>query len=301
MKHVFILGAGASREAGGPLMSDLLDRAERLSRNRKIDEYASDLVFRGLEELQIAHSKAALDINNVESVMAAFEMAALFGRLGKLTPKDVSELPRAITTVVAQTVEELVEFQIQSAGVEAPYSYLSLKKLLKQWDLHREQVALVTFNYDLALDVLLNNLAFTPDYSLEDTFGSGVPLLKLHGSLGWTTKAGDGGGQDSPVIIPLNLRPHIEKHSDQIEFPPGQGHPFRVRPFLKQRGLSGLPVIVPPTWAKENFYKSIRNVWRRAAANSGRRRISMSSGTLSRRWTTSFVSCTPLVRSAQHD
>jgi predicted membrane metal-binding protein len=48
MKHVFILGAGASREAGGPLMSDLLDRAERLSRNKKIDGSASDLVFRGL-------------------------------------------------------------------------------------------------------------------------------------------------------------------------------------------------------------------------------------------------------------
>jgi hypothetical protein len=274
MKHVFILGAGASREAGGPLMSDLLDRAERLSRNKKIDGPASDLVFRGLEELQIAHSKAALDINNVESVMAAFEMAALFGRLGKLTPEAVNELPRAITTVVAQTVEELVQFQIPSSGVsgvEIPYSYRSLKKLLKEWDLHTEQVALVTFNYDLALDVLLHSLATTPDYSLEDTSGSGVALLKLHGSLGWTTKAGDGleGGPNSPVIIPLNLRPHIAGDHYESENFHAKPRPFRVRPLLQQPGLSGLPVIVPPTWAKENFYKSIRNVWRRAARELG--------------------------------
>jgi len=84
MKHVFILGAGASREAGGPLMGDFLDHAEELSHNSDVDHEAFDLVFRGIKELQVVHSKAFLDINNVESVMAAFEMAKLFGRLGDM-------------------------------------------------------------------------------------------------------------------------------------------------------------------------------------------------------------------------
>ena len=40
MKTVFIFGAGASRLAGGPLMSDFFDKAEHLLRRGTVTEQA---------------------------------------------------------------------------------------------------------------------------------------------------------------------------------------------------------------------------------------------------------------------
>jgi uncharacterized protein with NRDE domain len=87
-KTVFILGAGASREAGGPLMADFLDIAEDMfeimsqsqERHPYYDSFA--LVFKGVHKLQEAYARSTLDLNNIESVFAAFEMATLLGKLG---------------------------------------------------------------------------------------------------------------------------------------------------------------------------------------------------------------------------
>lgn len=38
IKSVFIFGAGASRSAGGPLMSDFFDKAQRLLRLNKVPD-----------------------------------------------------------------------------------------------------------------------------------------------------------------------------------------------------------------------------------------------------------------------
>ncbi len=72
---VFILGAGASKEAGAPLMGEFLDVAHNLWKTEGSTMPAFETVFRGISRLQQVHSKAKLDIQNVESVFAAFEMA----------------------------------------------------------------------------------------------------------------------------------------------------------------------------------------------------------------------------------
>jgi hypothetical protein len=74
-EFVFILGAGFSRPAGAPLMGDFLERAERV-----IGEIPGfQIVSKAISELQIAHSKADLDLYNIESVFGIFEMARLIG------------------------------------------------------------------------------------------------------------------------------------------------------------------------------------------------------------------------------
>ncbi len=88
---VFILGAGASRAAGGPLMVDFLDIAEdmfegmRQSQEPNSVRDSFELVFREIHKLQEVYARSTLDLNNIESVFAAFEMATLLGRLGDLT------------------------------------------------------------------------------------------------------------------------------------------------------------------------------------------------------------------------
>src|SRR5262245_33819572 len=99
---VFILGAGASREAGAPLMDDFIDKAEDCLRSDACgpDEQAFRLVFKGISALQSVYAKATLDSNNLESVFSAFEMAKLFGRLGPLGPAEIDDLPAAIRRVI---------------------------------------------------------------------------------------------------------------------------------------------------------------------------------------------------------
>lgn len=76
---VFILGAGASHEGGAPVMHDFLDTAQDLLTRKQTGDVGADFerVFKGIHALQRVHSKAQLDLVNVEAVFAAFEMAKL--------------------------------------------------------------------------------------------------------------------------------------------------------------------------------------------------------------------------------
>ena len=79
-KVVIILGAGASRDAGAPLMSNFLDVAERLLWSGDLtpeDEKSFEAVFQGLVPLQAVYAKSYLELGNIEAVFAAFEMAEL--------------------------------------------------------------------------------------------------------------------------------------------------------------------------------------------------------------------------------
>jgi hypothetical protein len=85
-KSIFIMGAGASNDAGAPVMSNFLDQAYRVLRytDASIDRGKFELVFDAINQLQAVFAKSILELGNIESVFAAFEMAELFGRLGKL-------------------------------------------------------------------------------------------------------------------------------------------------------------------------------------------------------------------------
>jgi len=54
---VFILGAGASRQAGGPLMGDFLEVAESLLKTNKVGSNAKafECVFQAIGALQAVH------------------------------------------------------------------------------------------------------------------------------------------------------------------------------------------------------------------------------------------------------
>ena len=259
MKHVFILGAGASREAGGPLMMDFFDRAEQIRKRTDVDQAAFDLVFRAIEELQVVHSKAALDINNIESVMTAFEMAALFGRLGSLTPSEVRGLRDAITTLVAQTVDELVCFNVVAAtkAVQTFGVHTSLCNAVNDLLRSGERVSILSYNYDLGADFAIDVLDRPIDYGLASApvGPMHIPLLKLHGSLAWRTP----NAPDDMTISAIPVRQlgrTIAEHFGATQ----AKMPIRIR-----QHLPGRPVIVPPTWTKGPFYESIKQVWLRAA------------------------------------
>ena len=270
-RTVFILGAGASKEAGGPLMAEFLDAAETIGRTKDggISNKDFDLVFRGRASLQAVHSKSNLDLDNIESVLAAFEMAALFKRpLGALSVEEVASLPSATRRLIVETLERVLAFPYKDGHVMPPppyHDFVGLISAITEKD--RGGVCLITFNYDLALDYALHFNGLRENYCL-DSDTQGIPLLKLHGSVNWTRCSNQECGEITPWNLRdffsgtnwptyrmqsnaparLNLTEHIEKKLTHCNTPRSKD-----------------PVIVPPTWNKTQYHHEIAAVWQNAA------------------------------------
>src|SRR5256885_208818 len=127
-RTVFILGAGASVRAGCPVMSNFLDVADGLRHSTKIGEpydSAFETVFKARAQLQSVHSKARLDVHNIEAVFGAFEIARRFRKsFGSLTIDDVQGLSRCMRLLISSTLERTTRFGILGEGqINPPHPY----------------------------------------------------------------------------------------------------------------------------------------------------------------------------------
>jgi len=270
-RTVFVLGAGASREAGGPLMSDFLDLAERLMRSGQVEDakQSFELVFNGIAALQAVHSKSTLDLDNIESVFAAFEMATLFGRLGRSSVIDIAALASAIRRVIVSTLEQTVRCRIAATGdnphVVPPECYDNFARLLREMeDGEPGSVSVMTFNYDLGLDYGLHWTRTPIDYCLDATASRALPVMKLHGSINWARCA------KCERIAPWTLPEYFSSYHWPHLLETGQSLVIGLSSHLKawthcDTPVLSDPVIVPPTWSKGEHHRQIAPVWRHAA------------------------------------
>ena len=179
----FILGAGASKHVRAPLMKDFLDVARQRFVPNEASVYTDDLnrVFSAMSKLQKVHSKSQLDLVNVESVFSAFEMADLL----EIDPWD-RNLLQSMRRLITWTLDKAISFRITTAKIIASHgdAYRNFAELLKT--LHKKGYVstVITFNYDVALDVELYGAGLNPTYGLSDD-SAPVNLLKLHGSVNW--------------------------------------------------------------------------------------------------------------------
>jgi hypothetical protein len=99
-------------------MADFLDTARDIlvRSTATSDRETLNWVLRGIGELQAAQSKGTLDLKNIESVFAAFEMANLFGQLGSLKPDEVKRLPANMGRLIVRTLDGAVRFPIADFG-----------------------------------------------------------------------------------------------------------------------------------------------------------------------------------------
>lgn len=264
-KTVFILGAGASYQAGVPLMSNFLDEAQKILNSgnlTKEDEEAFDLVFKGISSLQSVHSKSKLDINNLESVFATFEMAK---RLNKMPGFEIDEIPiliKSIRRLIVVTIERLLKIPFRDRRITPPKPYDKFAVLLKKLKTElqpKEDISILTFNYDIAADLMLHHLSYGPDYCLMNSTDFGgrdvVKLLKLHGSINW------GVLKEFDRISPFYIEDFLKRNKFReaiIE--------MRIGSVLsEEERFEGEPVIIPPTWNKANFHNDLLGVWRESA------------------------------------
>ncbi len=289
-RTVFILGAGASAQAGAPLMWNFLEVAERLRYEAgAAAEQDFELVLKARAELQAVHSKARLDIENLESVFAAFEMAALRGALGRLTDGQVMRLPAAMRLLIVHTLEMAVRWTVTLDGQihsPAPYHEFAalVRGMIQNYVVPRARphdVSVITFNYDVAADYALRRelsaLGISLDYCLDDppaaeTRQTRLDFMKLHGSLNW-------GRCQEETCEGVYLRDVFDfaEETRAFRYTRGDGQPERIPLRIFEHGVVGLrcprsnqpcigqPLIVPPTWSKTQHYQRIAKVWKRAA------------------------------------
>ena len=269
-----MLGAGASAEAGAPLMNAFIPAAQSVWRTNQLepaDKSRFQLVFKARAGLQSVHSKSVLDINNIESLFGAFEMAVLLGKLSGLDRSEVEQLPAAIATVIARTIEKRISYPWRmetTSRPSAPVPYQDFATLLG--DLLRRDprsVSVISFNYDLALDYALYTAGLQFGYCLGPGSHTGeMDLLKLHGSLNWSRC----GGCDE--IVAWDLKQFFGKF-DWTPLPGATSGTLEISGRLSKHShcagkcLRPEPLIVPPTWNKGRFHVQLKNVWQVAATH----------------------------------
>lgn len=265
-KTIFILGAGASFKAGVPLMGNFLDESRTLLSNGILNDNDRDhfeRVFKGISALQSTHSKSNIDIYNLESVFATFEMAK---RLKKMPSFEEDEIPILLTSMrrlIVLTIEKLLKYPVKGEIPQPPSPYDKLGILIKKFYTERvpnEEASIITFNYDTAADIMLHHINMGPDYCLENSMNFGdktVKLLKLHGSINW------GITKQHKRVRPLHIDEFLSlRQFFQNEVQLNFGSTIRD---YKKIDFYDEPVIIPPTWNKATIHDDLLNVWTEAA------------------------------------
>ena len=278
-KTVFILGAGASRDSGAPLMNDFLDRARKLYGSGECGEkYRADFerVTGAISDLQKIHSKSELDIYNIEEIFAAFEMAKLINKFPEdriKNEEDIDLLIKSLKRVIYVTLDRSTPLTTENTNTLPPPSgsygeFAGLIRTIMQKELKAPTI--ITFNYDLAIDYALFRYEFPINYcftSSESQVGE-INLIKLHGSLNWFEC------KDKKSIIPYEIEQEKIQISNFIRYHHGENYHFDIIDKIKGNKISykGIdynvkldPFIIPPTWDKSIYHQELSTVWSQAA------------------------------------
>lgn len=277
-KTVFILGAGASKDSGAPLMNEFLDRVRKIYSSGEYGRFLRDFesVTFAISNLQKIHSKSVLDIYNIEEVFAAFEMAKLINKF----PGDVfnnkaaiDHLIKSLKRVIYITLEKSTPLVTESTeSLPLPTgSYGQLAELINTIKEKELMVpTIITFNYDLAIDYALFRHGFPINYcfsSSESQVGD-INLIKLHGSLNWFEC------KDKKKIIPYEIEQEKIPISAFQRYHMGEKYYFNIFDKIKGNKLSYKgsdynvkpdPFIIPPTWDKSMYHQELSKVWSQAA------------------------------------
>lgn len=246
-------------------MAEFLDVARDIFRVRGKTKPHFKEVLDAIGELQLVHSKSQLDLVNVESIFATFEMAKIVQRFGNYKSDRIPMLAESMKVVIAETIEETLKFPRKSDDtILPPRPYRPFLELAKNIAREaRRSVSIITFNYDIGLDYAFLRQDITPDYALSpEDRADDLPLLKLHGSLNWAT---------CPTCRRIVAMP-VSEILQKYRFPSGTDVRLRasglVRTYVHCAGgepLGPALAIVPPSWNKSDYHMAITSVWARAA------------------------------------
>lgn len=261
--NVYVLGAGFSRAARLPLISDFLEMMRDVEGRDNLPAGASLAVRQVLEErasLSAVREKMRLDLDDIEELFSLFDAATPPQAGYKLSASAVA-VRRAIAATLSATEREVDERHVDlhrdrvSSFLDAVFGARKLptddfRAIARAYDVFAALVSgrletkphsdvVITFNYDTVVERALHRAGITTDYGLTHVSydasvrpGPGsVNLIKLHGSINWAP-------------------------------PKGRGQKMRILPY-KETSFEGVdyPLLVPPTWSKGGFAGVFQQLW----------------------------------------
>jgi hypothetical protein len=253
-------------------MSDFLDIASDLLRSNAVQEKRAEFekVFSAIGALQAVHSKAQLDLNNIESIFTVLELGRIIQKVPSLSSEQIPEAISALKELIVKTLEVTMAFPTDGRYIGVPKPYEAFGNLLTHLykdAFPNQTAAVISFNYDIAADMAMYRAGLGPDYIIDKPSGHQilVPLLKLHGSLNWATE------KESQKIRPLHLTSYFQHYScNGYSESTGTRLPIgsQLVEYFKRYASTDVdsePVIVPPSWNKADYHNALSDVWAAAA------------------------------------
>ena len=279
-KNVYILGAGASADAGAPLMWNFLRKARELLDNAKsgLSQDARERfqrVFEYRASLYPALRKIKVDLDNIEELFGLVDMAKQFG------DERTDAMRKDLIYLIARTLEELILFEYSGGKLHPSDTYSRFAQMLyESWEKRRtssdvaERDSIITFDYDVALDYALGFHGLGCTYGLPSlVFHQDAHLLlKLHGSLNWGICEPCGNIQEVE-LIPPGYREKLDLYFAASEKQKVDAYLspsliiYQTKCSKCDKGDTEetlTPLIVPPTWNKGDYHSHVQPVWERA-------------------------------------
>lgn len=278
-KPVFILGAGATKECGGPLTGEIIPAAFRgefpvAGRLDPVGEREDMLRF-GMKflaesfHIETDHEVQQEDCPSLSWVLSMLGRSAESGQpIGDYVGDELVKAKRAIEYAIFAVIETALR-QIPS---EKRYH----DDLLRPLYAHGIEPCVISLNYDVVVDNAMFALAEKrpepkpPDYGVEyatelyDKFskhGTFGRLFKLHGSLNWLY-CENCERLDLFVSDALQTGLALDELYDKVPF--DDAYSCRGTPCRGGCGGFVSPILITPTYVKAYDNKHIKRTWEQA-------------------------------------
>lgn len=104
------------------------------------------------------HSKAQLDLNNIESIFTVLELGKVIQRVPGLTAGEIDVAIASLKELIVRTLEVRMRFPVDQGyiGIPKPYkSFGELLKYLQQEAFPTQTASVISFNYDVGVDMAM--------------------------------------------------------------------------------------------------------------------------------------------------
>ncbi|MFI5252681.1 MAG: SIR2 family protein [Bacteroidota bacterium] len=239
-KPVYIMGAGASKMLGAPLVNDFLSKANQLRYSNRFPPQFIE-IFENVFDYQakLFESRRYLK-TNLENIEVLFSILEMDFQL-KSDNQELQKVRDDLFTLIIKTLELSIEDNPEWGTYNRIIKFLAVP----------DNSTFLTFNYDLSIENALINNSYRIEYDLSDDINPAVGsgkfrrVLKLHGSANW-----------------IYCSQYMKKTNTKLEYCAIQSHDSENgehKADCKCHLMNNL--IIPPTWNKLNYTSHITSAW----------------------------------------
>lgn len=247
---VFIMGAGASKHIGVPVMTEFVDKMYDLYRGN--GDAHSKVVFDLIRQWNRVFAHGSFDLNNIEALFSAADIERLIA-VGEKEDETIEATYEALRTMIVRTVvdTQLYSYNTNSRRLYGENAYSKLLYELRKRPNRRYDF--ITVNYDLGLEFAFEEHGVQYDLGFGPWKQDVGHILKLHGSVNWVEE-----GSDIKVISPRDMA--AESGGYKVTQMSNGMYKLKLGEYLD---LSKA-LVIPPSFSKYGVDGPLRSVWSNA-------------------------------------